>query len=132
MTIPEPVRQALIDAGKLTEDGLGRAAQLRTCPRCRQWVVVGVDHHRCALTVTCDPVDLDPIGEAVAVLAGRNTYELWGKEIERRDAFKISGGQHQPVIAAHQCGTTAYPTPSIIRLFVPATVTAPLEDTCPF
>lgn len=117
--IPPAVRQALIDAGKLTPDGLGRAAQLRTCPRCRQWVVVGLDDDRCALVVKCDPVTIDVLGEALTFVSGRSTYELWGKELVRRDAFKITAGMRKPVIPEHECGKPKVADQQVLQLFLP-------------
>ena len=127
-SLDDALRAHLIAGGKLTPSGLGQAAQLRTCPRCWQWIVRGLDHRRCALEVTCDPVGLTPRTELAAVLAGCRTYELWGTELERRDASKIARGMPKPVVATHRCGIKAEPDPAIIRLFV-STYRLPLTHT---
>jgi hypothetical protein len=126
--IPQPVLDALIAAGTLGRDGIGRSAQLRTCPHCRQWTIVGDDHFRCALRVTCDPIALDPIGEALALLAGRHTYDVWGRELNRRTALHIKGGQSQTVIADHDCGNAATPSPDVLALFLPSTLAVVPEE----
>jgi hypothetical protein len=118
--MPAHVERHLIATGVLTPERLGRAAQLRRCTRCRAVVIVGLDSHRCALVVTCDPVILDQVGEAFAWLTGRQTYELWGLELERRDQWKITAGMKKPVIGEHQCGVDKTPDPKILALFIPA------------
>jgi hypothetical protein len=117
-------RAHLIDTGTLTPSGLGQTAQLHTCPRCWQWVIRGLDHRRCALEVIADPVSLNARTELAALIGGRLTYELWGREIERRTPTKIARGMPKPVIATHQCGTKTNPDPHIIRLFIPTYHTA--------
>ena len=115
--MPAGVRQHLVDTGNLGVDGLGRAAQLRTCPRCHQAVITGLDARRCAIRVACDPVCLDQLGEAAALLSGRSTYELWGRELEKRDQWKIAAGISRPVMRQHQCGNAVSPDPEILAIF---------------
>lgn len=130
--LPDHVRQHLVDTGRIGVDGTGRQAQLRRCPTCRAAVVVGLDAARCALRVVCDPARLDQVGEAVAVLSGRRTYELWGRELERRNAFKIRAGMRKPVIAQHSCGITTIPDPEIIRIFTTQNPTTDPDREAPF
>lgn len=131
--MPAHVRAALVEQGTLTPSGLGRRAQLRPCPRCRWWTVVGLDHFRCAREVALDPVELDEVGEAIALVTGRATYELWGREIEQRDQHKIRGGQSRPVLAAHDCAHPVTPSLSIIRLFRPQSPTSTDKaEPCPY
>lgn len=115
--LPDHVKNHLIQTGKLTTQGLGRRAQLQTCTRCPALVIVGLDSHRCALRAVCDPVALDQLGEALELIAGRATYELWGRELERRDQWKISGGMPRPVIPEHECRIKRTTTPEILQLF---------------
>lgn len=79
------------------------------CPRCRVLVVVGLDDDSTALTASVDPYPLDPVGETVALLTGRATYDAWplpdGRvELTRRDRFSIAGPRRVPVVADHECG----------------------------
>lgn len=126
--LPKHIQKHLIATGVLTNDGLGRKAQLRQCTACHGWVLVGLDSHRCALRVVCDPVAIDKLGEAWAWLNGRRTYELWGTELERRDKFSIRGGMKKPVLSEHECGVKKTPSPQILALFMkPVTTTSDCE-----
>lgn len=116
--LPAHVKRHLIQTGQLTTDGLGRKAQLKACVHCRAWVIVGLDRHTCALRAICDPITLDQTGELLALLAGRHTYELWGRELERRDQWNITGGINKPVISEHQCGIKQKPSLDIVALFM--------------
>ena len=129
--MPAHVQQALIDAGHMTTDGLTRKAKLRTCPRCRRWILVGLDHGRSAIKVVADPVDLDQLGELGAVLAGRLTFDLWGVEMEYRSPVKIRGGQRRRIVGEHLCLNSMTPTPEIVGLFIPAG-NVEREMPCPF
>lgn len=84
-----------------------RAAALRLCQRCHRPVLVGLDADNCALTATCDPIALTPLGEAVALLTGRATYALTPgqdrKELDYRDEWRIANPTKNPVLAAHHC-----------------------------
>lgn len=116
--LPNHVKQHLIQTGTLTTDGLGRKAQLRTCSTCRALVIVGLDTNRCAIRAVADPTALDQVGELLALLAGRHTYELWGRELEHRNQFTIRAGIRKPVISEHQCGNSQTPSPQILALFM--------------
>jgi len=118
--LSEHVRAHLIATGVLTTEGLGRRAGLRQCARCAAPVLVGLDASRCALLVVLDLAALDRWGEAMALLAGRPTFELWGREIEYRNHFKIAGGQPRLVIAEHDCRVRAEPSAEVLALFVSA------------
>lgn len=85
-----------------------RAAGLRTCPRCGAPILTGLDNDTAALTARADPTPLTPLGETLALLAGRPTYNLTTtsgrKELHRRDEWHIKGERRYPVIPAHKCG----------------------------
>lgn len=99
---------------------VSRAAQAGLCGNCRAPIMRGLDGDVAAFLVTVDPNPLDPLGEALALLAGRATFELrWqhGRyELEHRDAWSITArpaGTHPrlDVVAAHTCRTPRLPSP---------------------
>jgi hypothetical protein len=87
--------------------GATRAAGIRLCPKCRAPIITGLDADICAFTVRVDPTPLTPLGEAVAVLQGRTTYNLAGgpgrKELDPREAHHIEKPRRYPVLAEHRC-----------------------------
>ena len=101
--------------GWLVEDirANARCAFRRRCPTCSAPVLTGLDADAAALTVTVDPQPIDALGEALAVLAGRATFEAWTAgprvELEHRGAgriaFRPAGTSSVAVAAAHRCGS---------------------------
>jgi hypothetical protein len=84
-----------------------RAANLRTCPACHTTVLAGLDADAAALPIRCDPTPLDALGEAVALLQGRTTYDLietkTGRELYERSAHTIKKPRRYQVFATHKC-----------------------------
>lgn len=70
------------------------------CRRCRRPTLVGLAE---GLRAVVDLVALDPAGERAAILAGRWTYTLAGRELVHRDAGRIAGTLRGPVLATHEC-----------------------------
>lgn len=87
-----------------------RSARLRTCPHCRAPILAGLDAPTAALPVRADPTPLTLLGETVALLNRRSTYDLLDaggrKELNWRDAFAIEGARRYPVLAEHACGVS--------------------------
>jgi len=85
-----------------------RAAQLRVCKKCGAPVLAGLDADIAALKVQIDPTPVDAVGEALAVLAGRGTYELHrsrhGHQIHARYPWNITAPRKRPVYPGHRCG----------------------------
>lgn len=126
------LERALVAAGRLDRDGVRREAQIRTCRRCRQWTLVGLSHDRVSVALTCDPADLDALGEARAILAGRWTCSIRGKHLNPRDQFHIRSKRPRPfVVAEHECGNKAVPTQGIVEIFLPPK-RKPLPEKPPF
>lgn len=112
-------------AGHLDERTLtGRRAQARTCPTCRQRVLVGDDNHVAALTATVNPTPLTLPDEALALAAGRRTYtaQWYGQRAELRfrsrwcyagkptpisDPNEYRAGLGYTVHVEHACNATA-------------------------
>lgn len=125
-TITPWLRQHLINTGSWNKDGIGRHAHLKVHP-CGAVVAVGLDADRCAIAVTCDTTPLSPVGEALAVIAGRPTYSLTrtGRRIQlnHRSQFHIAGSpagtRDYDVVAAHVCGSP--PLPSMASAYQPTT-----------
>ncbi|WP_018350966.1 hypothetical protein [Longispora albida] len=84
----------------MTTHMISTPALPHTCPRCRVLVLAGVAE---GVPVHADPQPVTPAGELDAVLAGRSTYSIVGRELVRRDAGRaasLSGA----VVVDHQCG----------------------------
>ena len=90
------------------------------CTTCKAPILTGLDDVVCALDARTDVVPLSPLGEALARIGGRTTYELrTGKppRIVRRTAQMIlarpAGATTRrahaayDVVAAHQCHAVA-------------------------
>ena len=91
-----------------SQTGTTRAASIRLCPKCRAPILTGLDADICALTVRADPTALTPLGEAIALLQGRATYNLADgpgrKELDRRDRWRITAPRKHHVFPEHRCG----------------------------
>lgn len=87
-----------------------RAANLKPCPLCRATVLAGLDADHAAMPVRCDPTPLTEMGEAVALLQGRVTYDLLptktGRELHERTPHFISKPRRYPVFATHKCNNS--------------------------
>jgi len=85
-----------------------RAASLRLCPSCKAPTLVGLDADTTAFTARADVLPIDELGETIALLSGRPTYDLvtngGRKELARREEWNIGGDRRYPVLAAHKCG----------------------------
>jgi hypothetical protein len=91
----------------MSESGLSRKAKMLECRDCRSHVIAGLDADRCAQEAICDPLPLSKHGEALALIAGRNTWHLLSGRLEYRDHWRISGhpagSESRPVLANHLC-----------------------------
>lgn len=85
-----------------------RTATLRTCPRCGAPILTGLDAPRAGYPVKTDPTPLTVLGETVALLSRRATFDLvtigGRKELNWRDQIMIAGPRRYPVLAEHACG----------------------------
>jgi hypothetical protein len=130
---PAAVEQRLIDAGHITVDGISRQARTRRCRRCQAVTLVGLDHPRVATRACVDMAILDQLGEAVALIGGRPTYELWGRELLLRCPIKIRAGMAKPVLAEHLCGEAPVPSPEVLDVFYARPrITDDKDAPCPF
>ena len=87
------------------------------CRTCKAQILEGLDEDVCAFRATVDPDPLTPLGEALALIADRRTYELRrhsrGWALWHRDRWQITGrvaGSKYLVVADHQCHTAKLPT----------------------
>ena len=97
----------LIDKGVLSESGLTRNAEIRTCRTCRQHCLAGIAIT--GLDTWLEPQPLHTAGELQALLDCRKTYSLYaGKQLVPRDRHWISnypaGHAKRPTFATHTCG----------------------------
>ena len=112
------------------------------CTTCKAPILTGLDDVVCALDARTDVVPLSPLGEALARIGGRTTYELrTGKppRIVRRTAQMIlarpAGATTRrahaayDVVAAHQChAVAAGPLAGASTLPAPAATAATAFD----
>jgi len=119
--IPQWLRKRL--AGK------GRGARGGTCPRCKCYVITGLDHDDCALPAVVDDTEINHMSELLARLRGVATFDFtqyggtW--ELRYRYPVHIKAEREFPVLVAHVCGirwpATAEPHLSLTRSAPPAT-----------
>lgn len=121
--------------------GITRAAHPLPCPRCRAQTLAGLDGDALALPVRVDAVPLSPLGEAVAHLAGLDTWALTHRggrlELDPRgtgrslEAARLEpdGPERGDVLPEHSCGRTwrLAPTRTASRLPAPASADLPLD-----
>lgn len=84
----------------------------QTCKTCHAPILTGLDNDTAGLPTHVDPQPVDNLGEAVAVLTGRRTYDLRqgsyeegrGGRLEQRTASSIRTSHRlHPVHAEHRC-----------------------------
>ena len=93
-----------------------RNAAARRCRTCKAATLTGLDEDLCAFQATVDPTPLTPLGEALALLGGRHTYELrrsvTGVALWRRTRRRISAdiaSEQCLVVADHECYSPPLP-----------------------
>lgn len=122
MTHPMPawLQRHLEATGDAGPDAVTRRARIKVCKQCGQTILAGLDGDPpMAGNAYVDPTPLAPMGEALALLADRPTYELlWTGlrlELEHRSAQSIEGhpaGTRSgvDVVAEHACGSAVLPS----------------------
>jgi hypothetical protein len=87
---------------------MSRRAQRRICRDCRKMTLAGGCKDPTVGTiwpVRADPKPIDELGEAIAALAGRRTFDLAADgELLSREAWHIAHARYRPVLAQHRCG----------------------------
>jgi hypothetical protein len=86
---------------------------IMTCPKCGALVMQGRDGGPVIHIVTVDPGPISQLGEAMALVDGRNTYDLYrvngGLELHPRSAAHVRAGHKRPVVTDHRCGAEPLP-----------------------
>lgn len=118
--LPDWLVRRLEAAGVIdSATGATRSARTAKCPVCQARVMRGLDADFGSMSADCDPEPLAPLGEALALMAGRRTYVLRWRgnryELDQRDQFSIRGAPAgskagQDVLAGHVCGGPELPT----------------------
>lgn len=109
------LKQHLEDTGVWNTDGVSVRGKVRRHP-CGRYVVVVLSDGMWPVVVDITP--LSPLGEALAVLAGRSTFALRDAgnrvEVDIRSAIEIKGSpagtERYDVVAAHECLSTELPS----------------------
>ena len=118
-SIGDGVKAALKQAiGRSTARGVAATK----CRDCRAETLTGIDDDVCAFLARVDSAALSAVGEMLALLGGRETFELRargaGLALWHRSARDIasrpagSTQRYQPnfdVVAEHRCGSAALP-----------------------
>lgn len=104
--MPDWLRSMLVDKGYMTREGVTFRARIRSCRDCHLPTVAGIDDN--GLTTWCDPGELTPDGELLALLDGRHTWDLYGgSQLTYRRPSAIThrpaGDRRRPVLAEHRC-----------------------------
>lgn len=107
----------LEQTGVVGPDRVGRSVRATACRTCCGQTLTGLDNDRCAVVAHADPEPVSPLGEALALLAGRKTYALHpsanGYELVLRYDKQIAaappGTRGYDVLAEHACNSTALP-----------------------
>lgn len=85
------------------------------CPTCHAWTIRALDSDTAGIDTRLDPQPLTPYDEALTILTGRWTYEIFptaGRfEIAHRDQWRITGNHGNPVFPKHQCPGVIPPGP---------------------
>jgi len=104
---------------------------------CKGDVLAGLDEDKCALAAVVDPTPLSPLGEALALMDGRKSYELKrhnsGLALWYRHAWHISrfpASDQVIVLSDHRCGSAKLPGVEIKPL--PGKVGLPYDAEPPF
>lgn len=120
--IPTWLRRHLAETGTMIE-GVTRRARIHTCRKCGAAVLRGFTEEPCSIATTCDPLPLSNLGEAMALLQGRMTFDLARRagrlELDLREQDHIQGSPPESpgwyrarsdVVAAHRCHSEPLPT----------------------
>ena len=132
--LPAHVIRKLEDAGAVDTHSAGppavRGAYMISCPRCERPVMRGLLAMPTPWKVDADPQPLSRQGEALALLAGRVTYDLsWRHghyELDRRGSW----AWHHPdpvvgrdIVVEHRCGESVH-WPTVLTALPPMTAAA--------
>lgn len=107
------IKASLEARGLWDADGISRKARARLCKACGAPVLAGLDHEPLGLATLVDPVPLNALGEALALMTDRRSYALWwsGKHyaLSPRGAIQITASpagtdRRYDVVAEHKCG----------------------------
>lgn len=105
--MPRWMRSMLEAKGVISAQGLTATARIHTHRPCGIPTLAGFDDHVAALDAWCDLAQLSTLGEALALLDHRRTYQLWNdSHLRRRDRWNIPGhppSERVPVFAEHRC-----------------------------
>lgn len=120
--IPAWLRRHLAETGVMVQ-GFTRRARVVSCFKCGQPVVKGWTDEPCSILATCDLGALSNLGEAMALMQGRTTFDLAYRggrlELDIRDQDEIHGSPAEDpgwyrakadVLATHACNTGPLPT----------------------
>lgn len=88
--------------------GATRTVRIRLCSRCHNPILTGLDADICALPARVDPVPVSELGEALARIDNRCTYDYVKTRavpvLEYRESWTIAAPRRFPVLAEHKCG----------------------------
>ena len=130
------VRNGLMDGDNFAT----RKARAATCPRCHRAIFIGIDRDWGGMAVECDPEPLTAMGESLALLAHRRTFELWASglgpmTLDARDVWRIqgrpAGRSRVDVLVQHDCDLVGR-LPTGPSVYPPSTRPEDLPDDPPY
>jgi hypothetical protein len=142
--LPQHVLAKLEDLGAIQIQAPGRIATRRArmtfCTTCGHTVMRGLLPMPTPWAVDLDPAALTPVGEALALLAGRTTYDLYFRydhyEIEHRCDWEYAHDEpayrvHVDTVVEHVCHELAN-WPRVSSKLPRPTIEVPLPEEPPF
>jgi hypothetical protein len=108
---------------RIGEPTRGRGCRATKCLVCKSDVLAGFDDDFAARAVVVDPMPLSPLGEALALIENRRSYELGrygaGLALSLRDHWQIAGrpaSDETIVLTDHRCGAPSLPAVEIPKV----------------
>jgi hypothetical protein len=102
---------------------IDRPAFLQPCRRCGAWVLAAITG---GVPTRCDPGSLTAQAELIALLSGKQSYDVVTYGLPRRMFFqwrhatRITGERKYPVVATHKCNGTGNYLVTRTELAVPS------------
>lgn len=132
MSLPKWLRD------RIGEPIRGRGCKAVKCIKCQADVLAGFDEDHCASIVIADPTPLSPLGEALALIENRRSYELCrhgaGLALWIRDHWQIAGrpaSAETIIVTDHKCHAAKLPSVEIVPIATAAAKSRLLYDATP-
>ncbi len=102
-TSPKPDRRPIRKDIAERIEASRRSAVHGQCQSCGARILCGLDDDVGATNATADAEPVSLLEELAAVLAGRDSYDLIGEELHRRDTWRQCQESRWPIHLSHTC-----------------------------